>query len=791
MQYTVIKDASPHGRQPVVLLEPEGALSNRRQTDADITGDTPNLRDYWRILRKHQWKIAACLAATMAVTAVIVFSMTRIYVARATLMIERKGPHVVKIQQVAEEAEAADETSFYESQYQVLKSRSLAGEVIKTHKLDADPKFLNQRVRKFSIGDLLSIPIGFVTGLVTRLLSEPAPVPGPSSLSGVDSKLIDIYADMVDVEPLKRSRLVTIAVSSPDPDLSARIANAHATAYIQYGFKLRSQANEEARKFLEGKLGELKERVEKSESTLNEFRRGKGIISLDEKENIVVDRLADLNRRLTEAEAERIGFEAQARLIKSRQYDSLPAVIGNGLIQHLKGQIVQLEAEHAKLSEQYLPGYPRLAQVKAQLEESRTRLSQQINNVVEGINSAYLAAAGKEKDLRKQMDEQKAATFALKDASVQYAILAREAATNKQLYDSVQERFREISVAGELPASNISIVDRAEIPQLPAKPNKRLNLMMGAFLGLFGGLGLALLLEHLNNTFRNPGEVERYLRLPNLAVVPDYFSLPKSRWKSLIHRRSAANVKSPQLPPNKPTATIRLSSKISSVDNRRLSVISEGYRKLRTSIFLASTEGPPKSILFTSATAGEGKTTTAANTAIMFAQLGNNVLLIDADLHRPSCHKALKVPGATGLADYLARQGDLNEAIRPTAIANLSVLICGSVPPSPTELIGSKKMRETLSLLKERYDFILIDSPPVMPVSDAVVLSSLTDALVFVVEGQKTPKHLVRSAIAQLGNSQAKILGIVLNRVDIRGPDYRDFNKYYNPEAYHPTGTAT
>jgi capsular exopolysaccharide synthesis family protein len=777
-----MKNLSPRTQQPVVLAEPETSLSVR--SELGTGGDAPNLRDYWQVVRKHRWKIVACFFISVAASVVLTFWMTPIYIAKATLMIERKTPQVVKIEQVAEEAMAADETSFYESQYQVLKSRSLAAEVIKTHKLDADKNFRNQS-RNLSIGDLLAMPVNLVTNLMTRL-SEPAPAGKPSNLDGVDAALLDTYSGMVSVEPLKRSRLVTISISSPYPELAARVANAHVASYIQYGFKLKSQANEEARKFLEGKLGELKERVEKAEYALNEFRRGKGIISLDEKENIVVDRLADLNRRLTEAEAERIGLEAQARLIKSRQYDSLPAVIGNGLIQNLRGQIVQLEAEHAKLSEQYLPGYPRLAQVKAQLEESRSRLNQQISNVVEGINSAYLAAAGKEKDLRKQMDEQKAATFALKDASVQYAILAREAATNKQLYDSVQERFREISVAGELPASNISILDRAEIPQRPAKPNKRLNLMLGALLGLFGGLGLALLLEHLNNTLRNPEEVERYLGLPNLVVVPDYFKLPKGgSWRKSSYRQPVHS-KTTQS-----AATIRLSGKGSSVDNRRLSVITEGYRKLRTSIFLSSSEGPPKSILFTSAMAGEGKTMTAANTAIMFAQLGNKVLLIDADLHRPSCHKALKVPGATGLADYLARQGDLNEAIRSTSMANLSVLICGSVPPSPTELIGSKKMRETLDLLKDRYDFLLIDSPPVMPVSDAVVLSSLVESVVFVVEGQKTPKQLVRTAIAQLGNSQAKILGIVLNRVDIRGPDYRDFNKYYNPEAYHPTGTAT
>jgi capsular exopolysaccharide synthesis family protein len=534
---------------------------------------------------------------------------------------------------------------------------------------------------------------------------------------------------------------------------------------------------------LETKLAELKERVETSEKSLNDFRRGKGIISLDDKENIVVDRLADLNKRLTEAEAERIGLEAQARLIKQRQYDTLPAVINNGLIQNLKAQVVQLEAEHSKLGAQFLPGYPRLAQVKAQLEEAKTRLAQQIGSVVEGINSAYFAAAGKERNLRAEMNKQKTATLALKDAAVEYSILAREANTNKQLYDSVLERFKEISVAGGIPSANVSVLDRAEIPSLPSSPRKKLILMLGALVGIMGGLGLALILENLDNTLRTPEEVERYLGLANLVVVPDIFSLPhaRHRWRTLFHSPQTRTDQSLCLPSKTPPSARR----------RRLSVVAEAYRKLRTSIFLSHSEKPPRTILFTSATASEGKTMTAANTAIMFAQLGNKVLLIDADLHRPACHKVLKVPAFGGLADYLAGQGELQRAIKPTAIANLSVLVSGSIPPRPTELICSRIMREILEFLKNRYDFIFIDTTPVMPVTDAVVLSSLVDGMIFVVEGQKTPKHLVKTAIGHLGNNQAKILGIVLNRVDIRDSYYREYYQYCNPEFYHSSGTPT
>jgi polysaccharide biosynthesis transport protein len=772
-----MKELSPSPPQRVILLEPEDGRSNPRHVE--MAGDAPNLRDYWQVIRKHKWRIIACFLTAIFVTGVIIFSMTPIYTASATLLIERKGPQVVDIKQVLSESVESDEHSYYESQYAMLKSRSLAAEVIKDQKLDSNPQFTGQARRRNLIAELWGMPMSWLD----RLLSPAAPVPAHSTnTNGISSELINVYTGMLDIKPLQRSRLVAIAISAPDPVLAAQIANAHANAYVHQGFELRAGANQEARKFLEGKLAELKNRVEKSEDALNSFRRSKGIISLDDKENIIVDRLADLNKRLTEAEAERITAEAQARLIKNREYDSLPAVIGNSLISTLKSQVVQLEAEHAKLSAQFLPGYPRLAQVKAQLDEAKQRLAQQIKNVVDGINSAYYAAMGKEKEIRAQMEKQKSDTFALKDAAVQYAILARETNTNKQLYDSVLERFKEISVAGEIPSSNITILDRAEIPIKPSKPQKRLDLMLGALLGLMGGLGLALLLEHLNDTLRTPEEVEHYLRLPNLAIVPDFYSLPNQRngWKSLVHYNRV-----------KFDNKLCLPTKQLSLSERRLSVVTESYRKLRAAILLSRPDTPPKTILFTSGTSSEGKTITVANTAIMFAWLGNRVLLMDADLRRPTCHKALKVQGAPGLVDYLAGQEKLDKAIKLTSVPNLWILNGGSVPPSPTELIGSKKMQDTLALLKESYDFIFIDSPPIMPVSDAVVLSTLTDGIIFVVRGQNTPKHIVKEAISQLGNNRSKILGVVLNRVDVRSAEYRDYFQYYNPEYYYPSTRLT
>ena len=763
-----MNEVSPYPSRGTIYIIPdqgqEDPLSRARPVEAS---DAPNIRDYWHIVRKHKWRILACFAVALAGATASVLLATPIYTARAKLWIERKGPQVVNVQQVLSESVESDEHNYYQSQYEMLKSRSLAAEVIRELGLEKNPVFASGGASAIKqIGSDLTTWLSGQSHRSNAKANDP---------SGVDPGLINTYGQMLDIDPVKRSRLVDIAVSTPDASLSAAIANAHANAFINQGIKLRSRANEGARKFLESKLAELKQRVQNSEEALNQFRRGKGIISLDDKENIVVDRLADLNKRLTEAEAERIGLESHARLIKHRDYDSLPAVINNPLIQNLKSQVVTLEGQQANLAAQFKPGYPRLAQVQAQLEDAKQRLANQIKSVVEGINSAYYASAAKEKDLRVQMDRQKSAALALKDASVEYAILSREADTNKQLYDSVLERIKEVGLAAEVPASNIYILDNAEIPLLPSAPQKRLTVIIAAIVGLMAGLGWAFLSEHFDNTLRTPEDVERNLHLANLVVVPDFFSLPKNATKLHLPFTKHKPVLDSQLcVPNKsPMPT-----------NLRFTVITEAYRKLRTAILYSRPDQPPKTILFTSSTAGEGKTISVTNTAIMFAHLGYNCLVIDADLRRPQCHRALRVNNESGLTDFLVGQKPLEQVIKPTAVENLSVLNCGSAAPNPAELIGSQKMQAALEQLKTRYDFILIDSPPVMPVSDAVVLSNMVDGVVFVVRGQDTPKKWVKSALSELRNERTKLLGVVLNRVDLRSADYEDYYQYYDGEYY-------
>jgi capsular exopolysaccharide synthesis family protein len=354
---------------------------------------------------------------------------------------------------------------------------------------------------------------------------------------------------------------------------------------------------------------------------------------------------------------------------------------------------------------------------------------------------------------------------------VQYAILAREVDTNRQLYDSVLQRMKEMGVAAELRASNVSIIDKAELPHTPSRPKKLQSLLLSALVALIGGVSLAFLLESLDNTLKTPEEVEHYLRLPNLGILPDFVS---SEWQRYAPQKLLA------LPPRLPRSLASGKEPELVVSHHSFSVVKEAFRTLRTAILLSRAGASPKTILFTSGIHGEGKTVTVLNSAMAFAEMGVPVLVIDADLRRPNCHRLLWMENGLGLTEVLTGQTNPMEVIRPTGINHLFLLSAGSLPPNPAELVGSKKMQETVASLREQYDYILIDSPPVIQVSDALLLSTIVDGVVLVVSSQETPKYVVREARSRLSYARAKILGVTLNRVNLRRGDYAYYyGSYY------------
>ena len=765
--YFIRRTRVPPPAQPLLLNEP-------------VEGERPELGfwDLWRVIRKRRKLIAIFFVTLVVTVAVGTLLMTPIYTSEATLLIEEKVPQVIDIRQVFSETIGTERHDYYTTQAEILRSPSLAAQVIQEQRLGSNKIFTGEE--KTGIAKQWSMvkqwietetPIKTILSWLKGVFSS-----GKTAISDPTEtlrQLTSAYTKGLEIKPVDNTHLVKLIFSAPDPNLSAEVANAHAQAYIRQSLKFRAQANEEAQRFLEENLVQLKARVEQSEAALGSYRRETGIISLDDKNNVVVERLTDLNRRLTEAEADRIALQAQVQQIRQRAYESLPSVISNQLIQTLKQQLSQLEGDYANLSAEYNLGYPRLAQLKAQVDETRRRLNREIQSVVAGIESAFLAAGAKEKELRGKFGEQRSAALELKDASVQYAILEREVDTNRKLYNSVLQRTKEMGVAAELRTSNIFIVNEAKPPLEPSRPKIALNLLLGVLMGAMGGVALAFFFEYLDKTVSRAEEIERYFRLPTLGIVPDFSIAGKASEPSLmdvIEGNGSTNGAGPHSDASVPS-------------HLPFSLGWESYRSLQTSILLSQGEEPPRVLLFTSGWRGEGKTATVINTAIVFAQMEARVLVIDADLRRSSCHRRLWQERAPGLTELLTGQRTLEKVIKPTLTDNLFVITGGAVPPDPAKLVGSRKMYDVLSRLRERFDYIFIDSPPLIPVSDALRLSTMVDGVVLVVKAQETTRDVLKEACSRLHHAQATVLGVVLNRVDIKNGDYGYDQYYYSPPA--------
>ncbi|HUI26156.1 MAG TPA: polysaccharide biosynthesis tyrosine autokinase [Candidatus Kryptonia bacterium] len=738
-------------------LSPYRIIPNEPPPSMPFADDAEtHLRDYWRVVVKHRWVIVLFSLIVVVTTAFITFTTERTYTAETTLQIEKQAPHVVKIEEVVQpDVFGLEKYDYYQTQFRILESRTLAASVIRDLGLENDPRFLSGGQPGF-----LRRAVAAMRGLFS---SGPAVDPDATEI-GVDPRLIDLYLDLLEVEPVKNSRLVRIRYSTHDPSLSAQIANAHAAAYIQQGMENRYHATGEAQHFLEAKLTELKQKVEQTEAALNRYRKEHQIISLDSRENIVVGRLDDLNKRLTMAQTERIQYESQYRLIQKRAYEALPAVIESPLIQHLKQSAAELEQKYALMAEKFKPAYPAMIQLKSEVDAAHARLDAEIQKVVGGIESGYLAAMGREDELRAQLDAQKDAALDLKENSVDYNMLKRDVDTSHALYESTLARMKETTVADSLRVSNVTVVDKAETPLFASRPKRALNILLSVIASLVLGTGLAFFFEYLDNTLKTPEEVERFVRVPALGLVPSFAG------------SAAAN----------PAGATGVPALAASVLPRELvtlhhsrSVVSEAYRTIRTAILLSSADNAPRVLLVTSGQAGEGKTVTAVNTAITLAQSGARVLVVDADMRRPRCHRVLGAENGHGLSTLLTGQGDLHDTVRPTQIDNLFFISSGPIPPNPAELVGSVRMRETLALLREGFDYVLIDSPPVLPVTDGVLLATMVDGVVLVVKGQQTPKDVVRKARERLDYARAKVLGVVLNDVDVNSGDY-----YHNRYTY-------
>jgi succinoglycan biosynthesis transport protein ExoP len=706
----------------------------------------PHLLDYVIILRKHQWLIAAFLLTVVTVVTIASFKMKPLYQSTARVEVDKESQNTLPFQGVTYD-EYVDMDNYIETQVKILQSETLALQTINGLNLGQYPEF--------------------------------GGAPGPLALphSGADvprPAILGAFLGRLSVKREPNSNLIDVEFESGDPELAARVANAHVQNYLEQNFRSKYDATTQASGFLSEELEELRIKVKKSEDARVAYERENQIWQIDEKQNITTQTLGDLNKAVTEAQTAVASSEALYRMAMSGNVDLLPEVRNSVVIQDLTKRKSDLDDSYAAALDQYGPNFPKVLRIAEQKKAVDEQLARAQKIMVGSVEEDYKTARQHLELLQEALDRQKTDSNELAEKLVQYHILEHEAESNKQLYDSLLQKLKEAQITAGLRSSNIRVVDPALVPTAPAGPQKTRNIVLGFLVGLVGGIGLAIFREYLDNTVKSPDDIELLAGLPSLAVVP---ALPGSdhqhrHWP--LRTRKAA----PQTTSGPRVETLS--------HTQPKSQISEAFRALRTSLLLSQAEHPPQVILVTSALPREGKTTSAVNLAVTLAQLGDRTLLIDSDLRKPGIRRALSMPTGkeTGLSSYLAGVSNLDEIVYPhPAISNLATMTTGPIPPSPADLLSSHRMRDAISDLRRRFKFIVIDSPPVMAATDAVIVSSLTDGVLLVVRSGQTPKEAFTRTRDLLSAVKSRILGVVLNAVDSTAPDYYYSYRYY-PYAY-------
>jgi polysaccharide biosynthesis transport protein len=709
----------------------------------ELSPREPHLYDYLLILRKHQWLILSFLIAVVTIVSIATFRKQPVYRATARIEIDQENSELLPFQAADSYDYDLDMDTYIETQSKILTSETLALQTIRSLNLAGPP----------SAGSSNAI----LTGNLTNHKS-------PSELAA--------FLGSLSVKRVQNSRLLDVSFESTDPQLAARVVNAHIENYIQQNFRSKYEAATRATTWLTDQLNELKVKVEKSEDARIAYERQNQIWQLDDKQNITTERLAELNKELTDAQTDRMKKEALYDFAKSGNADAILQVRDDSVLQDLLKKRADTTAAYSEALNQYGPNWPKVQHLQAQLNEINHLIDTEQKNAIAQIGSDYKAASQREALLTQALDKQKAEANEMAERLVQYNILKREAETNKTLYDGLLTKLKEADIAIGLKSSNIRVVDPAMIPGTPSSPAKSRNIALSFLVGLVGGIGLALLREYLDNTVKTPDDVETLSRLPSLAVVPSFAQLN-------------GNGKRPRL---LPLAASNGHEKLVELVAQHLpkSQTSEAFRALRTALLLSQAEHPPQVILVTSALPREGKTTAAANLAVTLAQLGDRTLLVDADLRKPGVGRILNLTEGkyAGLSSYLAGASSLDLVTVPhPAIPNLAAIPTGPLPPNPADLLSSHKLADAIAQLRSQFKFIVVDSPPILAATDAVILSVQADGVLLVVRSGETPKEAFTRARDLLVGVKCRLLGVVLNAVDSSSPDYYYSYRYY-PYSY-------
>ncbi len=727
-----------------------------------------NLLDYWRVLVKRRWTILTFTFVILAVTAIATWKATPIYRSAIKIQIDPEQSNVLPFKEADEiGSNYAQSQEYLQTQFKVLESQTLVERVIRVLNLDKNPKFLEEAKPVAKSKTMQWLRGAFGLGEKEEEEDDPAAVEA-NRMAG----LVKYFKENLSTSPIRNSRLVDVYYTSQDARLAASIGNALASEYIQMNFETKFNSTTTASEFLKKQLIDLKAKVEKSEEDLVKFSQQHDIYEIGDKQNVILQKLSDLNTALTAAQADRIQKESVHKIVQQAGPGNFPDILRNKLIEGLETNLAGLKVQQAKLAAAFKPGWPELDQVTGQVLEAEAQLAAERKKAIRNVETEYRTAVQREKLLEDALSAQKIEANSFNQNSIQYNILKRQVDTEKQLYDGLLQRMKEAGVSAGLKSNNIHVVDPAKPPRIAFKPKKVLNLALGLAAGLILGIGLAFFIEHLDSSVKTPDDIDRYIKLPALGVIPSMASLlPSSKRKQIAAIAGGNGAKG--------VAGQQAVELITYHDTK--SLISEAYRNLRTSVLLSSGSGrPPKTLLVTSSQAGEGKTTTAVNIAITLSQTGEKVILLDCDMRNPRVHKVIGLENTHGMSTFLSGNSDLSSMIQQSDIPNLFAVSAGRVPPNPAELLGSPRMKQGLALLDEYFDHIVIDSPPVLSVTDARIIGTLVDGVVLVIKGSETPKEAVQRTKRLLQEVHAHIIGTLLNNVNVRSADYYYYSKYYH-----------
>jgi len=712
------------------------------ENQAEVQEAQIDLRDYWKVVLKRRWTVIAFFVIAVTLVTIFTLRQTKIYEAYASVIIEPYAPQVLgNVREVYNLGAGSywSNKEYYETQYNVITSRTVAQKVVQLLRLEGNKEFLG---------------IDTLPPEEQKLFME-EPIDYPDMVRG-----------MLEVEPVKDSRTAYIKARHPYPKWAQRLANAAVNAYIDYNRQTRQKVTREAAGWLEAQANELRVLMNESENKLVKFKKEKKMlsVSLEDRQNITSQRLMDLNQTLNRVQAERISLESKRKQILDIKearlpLDTIDQVISNKLIQQLKEDYVVLKKQQAELGAKYLPEHPKYLVVQKKVKLIRKNIDREIDNVLASVESEYQAKVESERSLKRELTKVKAEAQDINKKEIDYNRLKRVSDNYSSLYKLVLKRQKEATLAAHQETNNIYKLDSAVEPIFPVYPRVKLNILLAAVIGLLGGIGLAFFLEYLDNTIKTQEDVERYLQIPFLGIVPSIKLDPNREDSDMLAMRDHYLVSHPK------------------------SSVAECCRTVRTNLLFMSPENPARRLLITSASPQEGKSTVVINLGITMAQSGSKVLLLDTDMRRPRLHKAFGIQRGTGLTTAILGEAEMQEVIRSSDVPGLDIVPCGPIPPNPTELFHTERFGSIIKELSQTYDRVLFDSPPVAMVADPLILSSMIDGVVLVIKGASTSRDMIRRALKQLKDVNARILGAVINDLDLESREYGYY--YYRQYGYY------